>query len=386
MVRNGICLNAHPIGCAQAVKDQIKYVRGKPAIKNGPKKVLVLGCSTGYGLASRIESAFGCGADTIGVSFERPGTETKPGTPGFYNNRVFDEEAKKAGLVSETLLGDAFSDEMRAQVIDLIKSKLGGKIDLLVYSLASPVRKEPSTGILWQSCIKPVKEDYSGTIVDMMTGKMSTTVVHPANEDEMKGCVKVMGGEDWQLWIQALLKAGVIADNFNTVAYSYIGPTLSWPIYRAGTLGAAKEHLEKTAKTLTAELGAVKGHAYVSINKALVTRASAVIPAIPLYVMALYRVMKVKGTHEGCIEQMQRLFSDRLYAGKAVPTDTEGRIRMDDWEMEADVQDEVNKIMARASEANIAEIADLSGYREDFLQLHGFAIPGVDYDAPVNFS
>lgn len=380
MIRNSICMNAHPAGCAEGVKRQIEYVKSKGKIPGGPKNALVIGCSTGYGLASRIAAAFGSGAGTLGISFERVPTETKCGTPGYYNNQAFDQAARSAGLVSETILGDAYSDQVRAQAIERIKA-LFGTVDLVIYSLASPVRTEPSTGITWQSCIKPLEKPYSGTLVDMMTGKISEVTIQPATADETKGCVKVMGGEDWELWIKALKAAGVLAEGVKTLAYSYIGPALSFPIYRSGTLGKAKEHLEATAKTLTASLSDLKGKAWVSINKALVTRASAVIPAIPLYVMALYRVMKDAGTHEGCIEQIYRLYKDRVYSGGPTPVDAEGRIRIDDWEMRSEIQAKVDQIMAKADESNLASIADLEGYRSDFLEAHGFGIPGVDYES-----
>jgi enoyl-[acyl-carrier protein] reductase/trans-2-enoyl-CoA reductase (NAD+) len=377
-------MNAHPAGCAASVKRQIEYVKGKGKISGGPKKALVIGCSTGYGLASRIAAAFGSGAGTLGISFERVGTETKPGTPGYYNNRAFDAMAREAGLESDTILGDAYSDEVRDQAIAKIK-QMFGTVDLVVYSLASPVRTEPSTGVTWKSCIKPLEKTYSGTLIDMMSGKMSLTSIEPANEEETKGCVKVMGGEDWELWIKALKAAGVLSPGVKTVAYSYIGPPLSSPIYRGGTLGKAKEHLEATAKVLGKALSDLNGEAYVSINKALVTRASAVIPAIPLYVMALYRVMKEAGLHEGCIEQIYRLYQDRLYAGKGVSVDDAGRIRMDDWEMRPEIQKKVDEIMAKANEANLAQVADLAGFRDDFLEAHGFNVPGVDYESPVSY-
>jgi len=380
MIRNSICMNAHPAGCAAGVKRQIEYVKSKGNIPGGPKNALIIGCSTGYGLASRIAAAFGSGSGTLGISFERIPTETKCGTPGFYNNQAFDEAAKASGLVSETILGDAYSDQIRDQAISRIKA-LFGKVDLVVYSLASPVRTEPASGITWQSCIKPLDKPYSGTLVDMMSGKISEVTIQPATDEETKGCVKVMGGEDWELWIKALKSSGVLAEGVKTLAYSYIGPALSFPIYRSGTLGKAKEHLEATAQKLTAGLADLKGKAWVSINKALVTRASAVIPAIPMYVMALYRVMKDAGTHEGCIEQIYRLYKDRVYTGGATPVDEQGRIRIDDWEMRPEIQAEVDRIMAKADESNLATIADLEGYRSDFLEAHGFGMPGIDYES-----
>jgi enoyl-[acyl-carrier protein] reductase / trans-2-enoyl-CoA reductase (NAD+) len=371
-------MNAHPAGCAAGVKRQIEFIKAREPIAGGPKNALVIGCSTGYGLASRIAAAFGSGAGTLGISFERVETETKCGTPGYYNNRAFDEFAKSEGLVSQTILGDAYSDEVRELAISRIK-ELFGKVDLVIYSLASPVRTEPSTGITWQSCIKPLEKTYSGTLVDMMSGKITNVTIPPATDVETQGCVKVMGGEDWELWMRALKAAGVLAEGVKTLAYSYIGPGLSSPIYRGGTLGKAKEHLEATAKSLTAELQDLKGSAWVSINKALVTRASAVIPAIPLYIMALYRVMKEMGIHEGCIDQIYRLYRERVYASGPTLTDEQGRIRIDDWELRQDVQEKVDRIMAIADENNLSSVADLEGYRADFLEAHGFGIPGIDY-------
>lgn len=384
IIRNSICTNAHPAGCAAAVRRQIEFVKAKGRLPVGPKNALVIGCSTGYGLASRIAAAFGSGAGTLGVSYERVGSQTKSGSPGFYNNRAFDSMAAAEGLVSETINGDAYSDQVRAQAIERIKA-LFGSVDLVIYSLASPVRVDPSTGKTWQSCIKPLGRDYSGTMVDMMSGKITDLSIAPATEEETLGCVKVMGGEDWELWIKALKAAGVLSEGALTLAYSYLGPDLSYPIYRAGTLGKAKEHLEATAAALSNELSGLGGAAYVSINKALVTRSSAVIPSIPLYIMSLYRVMKDMGLHEGCIEQIYRLYREKVYTGGKPELDESGRVRMDDWEMRNDVQQQVQRIMAEADESNLAGIADLDGYRSDFLEAHGFGVAGVDYESPVSY-
>ena len=398
MVRSNMCLNAHPIGCAKEVENQIAYVkaqkakRGTKSLKeggNGPKFVLVLGCSTGYGLASRISAAFEYGADTIGVSFEKAGTETKGGTPGWYNNLAFDRAAKAEGLFTETFSADAFSHETRKMIIEEAK-KAGKKFDLIVYSLASPVRSDPDkidpnseTGahVLYKSVIKPIGKTYAGLGIDILTDSLKESAAEPANEDEIANTVKVMGGEDWKLWIDQLSAAGVLAEGCRTVAYSYIGPELSHAIYRDGTIGQAKKHLEATAK----DLG---GAAYVSVNKGLVTRSSAVIPIISLYLSILFKVMKAKGTHEGCIEQMERLFAEHLYTGEnasagKVPVDEENRIRVDDWEMQADVQAEVDKLMANVSNDNIKEVCDLAGYKHDFYATNGFDVEGVDYTADV---
>ena len=363
----------------------------------GPKFVLVLGCSTGYGLASRISAAFEYGADTIGVSFEKAGTETKGGTPGWYNNLAFDRAAKAEGLFTETFSADAFSHETRKMIIEEAK-KAGKKFDLVVYSLASPVRSDPDkidpnsesgAHVLYKSVIKPIGKTYAGQGIDILTNTLKESAAEPANDEEIANTVKVMGGEDWQLWIDQLSAAGVLAEGCRTVAYSYIGPELSHAIYRDGTIGQAKKHLEATAHTLNEKLSKeLGGAAYVSVNKGLVTRSSAVIPIISLYLSILFKVMKAKGTHEGCIEQMERLFAERLYTGSdgaagKVPVDEENRIRVDDLEMQPDVQEEVNKLMAKVNNDNIAEICDLDGYKHDFYATNGFDVAGVDYTVDV---
>ncbi|MDY4132784.1 enoyl-ACP reductase FabV [Treponema sp.] len=392
MIRSNICINAHPAGCAKETENQIAYVkaqkakRGTKTAKEGgyaPKTVLVLGCSTGYGLASRISAAFEYGADTIGVSFEKEATQTKGGTPGWYNNKAFDRAAKKDGLKSVTFNADAFSDECRATVIEEVK-KWGAKFDLVVYSLASPVRTDPDTKVLYKSVIKPVGKVYGGPSLDMMTGKIGHMEAQPAEGDDIPNTVKVMGGEDWERWIKQLSEAGVLAEGCRTVAYSYIGPSLSHPIYRDGTIGEAKKDLETRAKKIDAALKANGGAAYVSVNKALITRSSSVIPIICQYIGVLFKIMKAKGTHEGCIEQMERLFAERLYtADKKVAVDADGRIRMDDWEMDPAVQAEVDKIMPQVTEANVNELVDMDAIRHDFLAINGFDIAGIDYEKDV---
>lgn len=392
MIRSNICINAHPIGCAQDTRNQIAYVlkqkaeKGIKSAKEGgyaPKSVLVLGCSTGYGLASRISAAFEFGADTIGVSFEKEATETKAGTPGWYNNLTFDTEAKKAGLKSVTFNMDAFSDECRQAVIDEAK-KLGMKFDLVVYSLASPVRTDPDTKVLYRSVIKPIGKPYGGASLDMMTGKITVTEVQPAEGDDIPNTVKVMGGEDWERWINQLSAAGVLAEGVRTVAYSYIGPKYSHPIYRDGTIGEAKKDLEARAGNINKALSAIGGNAYVSVNKGLITRSSAVIPVIAQYLGCLFKVMKEKGNHEGCIEQMERLFTQRLFTeDKKVPVDSENRIRIDDWELDADVQAKIDEYMAKITPENVTEYIDLEGIRHDFLMINGFDVPGVDYEKEV---
>ncbi len=387
MIRSNICINAHPAGCAREVENQIEYVRSKTASRGGPKApckaALVLGCSTGYGLASRIEAAFAYGAATVGVSFEKEGSETRGGTPGWYNNLAFDRAAAASSLPSITINGDAFSDAVRDQVIEAAK-KLGVKFDAVIYSIASPVRTDPDTSVLYKSVLKPIGKQYAGQTVDPMTGKLSVMTADPATEAEAADTVKVMGGEDWERWIDRLGKAGVLAKGCVTVAYSYIGPSLSHAIYRDGTIGGAKKHLEKTAREMSERMRKeFGGAAYVSVNKGLVTRSSAVIPIIPLYLSVLFKVMKERGTHEGCVEQIERLFAERLFAGGPVPVDSDGLIRIDDWEMDAAVQAEVNARLAKVTEETLPKLGDLDGYRHDFLAANGFDVAGIDYEADV---
>ena len=392
MIRSNICINAHPVGCAKDTENQIEFAiaqkanKGIKTAKEGgyaPKTVLVLGCSTGYGLASRITAAFEYGADTIGVSFEKEPTVTKGGTPGWYNNKAFDRAAAKAGLKSATFNMDAFSDECRQTVIDEAK-KWGVKFDLVVYSLASPVRTDPDTKVLYKSVIKPIGKPYGGYAIDMITEKLNTLEAQPAEGDDVANTVKVMGGEDWERWIKYLSDAGVLAEGCRSVAYSYIGPKYSQPVYRDGTIGAAKKDLEARAKKIDASLKAIGGAAYVSVNKALVTRSSSVIPIIMLYLGCLFKVQKAAGTHEGCKEQIDRLFRERLYtADKVVPTDDEGRIRIDDWELKPEIQAEIDKHMEAINNDNVKEHIDLDGIRKDFLNINGFAVDGVDYEKEI---
>ncbi|WP_282786946.1 enoyl-ACP reductase FabV [Flavobacterium croceum] len=381
-MRGFICLTAHPVGCEQNVKNQIDYVKSKGII-NGAKKVLVIGASTGFGLASRITSAFGSGASTIGVFFEKPPMEGKTASPGWYNSAAFEKFASQEGLYAKSINGDAFSNEVKQQVIDLIKQDLG-QVDLVVYSLASPVRTNPNDGITYRSVLKPIGKTFTNKTVDFHTGNVSEISIEPCKEEDITNTIAVMGGEDWKMWMDALNNAGVLATNAVTVAYSYIGPEVTEAVYRKGTIGRAKDHLEATAFEITDALQAIGGKAYVSVNKALVTQASSAIPVIPLYISLLYKTMKEKGLHEGCIEQIQRLFSERLYTGNAVPTDANSRIRIDDWEMRDDVQEKVSKLWEQASTETLPTIGDLAGYRLDFLQLFGFDVPNVDYLADVN--
>jgi enoyl-[acyl-carrier protein] reductase / trans-2-enoyl-CoA reductase (NAD+) len=381
-MRGFICLTAHPKGCEQNVKNQIDYVISKGKI-DGAKRVLVIGASTGFGLASRISSAFGCDAATIGVFFEKPSSEGKTATPGWYNSAAFENEAHKAGLYAKSINGDAFSKEIKQQTMDMIKSDLG-QVDLIIYSLASPVRLDPETGVLHRSTLKPIGTTFTNKTVDFHTGNVTQVSIEPANQDDIDNTVKVMGGEDWTLWIEALKNAGLLAEGATTIAYSYIGPAVTEAVYRKGTIGSAKDHLEATAFTITDSLKDLNGKAYVSVNKALVTQASSAIPVIPLYISLLYKIMKADGIHEGCIEQIQRLYSERLYTGNEVPTDSNGRIRIDDWEMREDVQTQVSELWAKATTESLGEIGDLAGYKQDFLNLFGFGFENIDYKADTN--
>jgi enoyl-[acyl-carrier protein] reductase/trans-2-enoyl-CoA reductase (NAD+) len=381
-MRGFICLTSHPKGCEKNVLNQIDYVKSKGAI-NGPKKVLVIGASTGFGLASRITSAFGSDAATIGVFFEKAPAEGKTASPGYYNSLAFEAAAKNAGLYAKSINGDAFSNEVKVQTIDLIKADLG-QVDLVIYSLASPVRQHPVTGVLHRSVLKPIGSTYSEKTVDFHTGIVSEVTITPCNDEDITNTVEVMGGEDWAMWMDALLNAGVLADGAMTVAYSYIGPEVTEPVYRKGTIGMAKEHLEATAFKITDDLSKIGGKAFVSVNKALVTQASSAIPVIPLYISLLYKIMKAEGTHEGCIEQIQRLFSARLYTNGTIPVDEKGRIRIDDWEMNPEVQKEVAELWKGATTENLPAIGDLAGYKSDFVNLFGFGLDGVDYAAEAN--
>ena len=380
-MRGFICLTAHPEGCKQNVKNQIEYIKSKGKI-NGAKNVLVIGASTGFGLASRITSAFGSDASTVGVFFEKPPKPGKTASPGWYNSAAFEEEAAADGLYAKSINGDAFSKEVKAETIALIKKDLG-KIDLVIYSLASPVRQHPETGVLYRSTLKPIGGTFTNKTVDFHTANVFEISIDPANEEEIENTVTVMGGEDWKMWMDALNDAGVLENNVQTVAYSYIGPALTEPVYRKGTIGRAKDHLEATAYEITESLKAINGKGYVSVNKALVTQASSAIPVIPLYISLLYKIMKAKNIHEGCIEQIQRLYAERLYTD-TLSLDNKGRVRIDDWEMRDDVQVEVAKLWEQATTDNILSISDLKGYEQDFLNLFGFGFDGVDYAAEAD--
>ena len=377
-IRGFICTTSHPDGCAAHVRQQIEYVRSKGPIASAPKRVLVIGSSTGYGLASRIVPAFAGGAATLGVFFEKPPEPDRTGTAGWYNSVAFEREAHAAGLYAKSINGDAFSDAVKEQVIATIKADLG-QVDAVIYSLASPRRTNPRTGVTHKSCLKPIGAAYSNKTVDTDRGIVSEVNIEPASDADIADTVAVMGGEDWEMWMDVLEAAGVLAPGVVTVAYSYIGPSLTWAIYRNGTIGRAKEHLEETADRISAKLADKEGRAWVSVNKALVTQASSAIPVVPLYISLLYRVMKAKGLHEGCIEQIQRLFATRL-AGNPQP-DEDGRIRIDDWEMCEDIQAEVAALWEKVSTENLADISDIAGYRAEFLKLFGFGLEGINYEA-----
>ena len=382
-IRGFICITAHPEGCSAHVREQADYVKSKGSIALGPKKVLVIGSSTGYGLSSRIMAAFGSGAATIGLFFEKPAEEDRTGSAGWYNSVAFEQQAHAAGLYAKSLNGDAFSDDIKKQAIELIKKDLGS-VDLVVYSLASPRRTNPRSGLTSKSCLKPIGASYSAKTLDTDRELVNDITIEPASEQEILDTAAVMGGEDWQWWIDALAEAGVLAPNAQTVAYSYIGPELTFPIYRNGTIGKAKEHLESTAKVLHERLSKTGGAAYVSVNKALVTQASSAIPVVPLYISLLYKVMKEKGLHEGCIEQIQRLFAERLYNNADVQLDSGGRIRIDDWEMQPEIQTAVAKLWPTVTTENLKSISDFEGYQKEFLKLFGFGLPGVDYEAEAD--
>jgi enoyl-[acyl-carrier protein] reductase/trans-2-enoyl-CoA reductase (NAD+) len=387
-IRNNVCLTAHPTGCARQVADQIEYVRARGAMHSAtPMRALIVGSSNGYGLASRIVAAYGCGAATVGVAFERPGSNDqgrdKLGTAGWYNDQAFLKHATSDGLGAWSLNGDAFSQEVKDQAIELIRRM--GPVDLLIYSIASPRRLDPATGTLHSSVIKPIGKPYVSNSLDFLTGVVSETRAEPVgSQQEIDDTVKVMGGEDWKLWVEALEKESLLAERVTTVAFSYIGPSFTAPIYRDGTIGRAKEHLEATARQLHSTLSRRGGRALVSVNKALVTRASAVIPAVPLYIAILYRVMKEKKLHEVCIHQIHRLFRDYLYTDHPLPLDAEGRVRLDDLEMREDVQREVARRWERASTGNIQDLADVEGFRGEYLNYHGFGVEGIDYSAEVD--
>lgn len=377
-VKGFMCTTAHPAGCEAAVKQQIEYVKGMPKTE-GPKKVLVIGASMGYGLASRIVASYSCGADTMGIIFDKPAKGKRTASAGWYNTAAFEKLATADGYYAKTLNGDAYSQEMKDETIALIK-KDWGKVDMVVYSIAAPRRTAPD-GVTYRSVLKTTDKPYTNKTIDLLTKEMTEATIEAATEEEIFETEKVMGGEDWKLWIEALDAAGVLAENAVTVAYSYIGPELTYPIYYEGSIGRAKQHLYRTGEQLRKEYPNYSS--YVSVNKAVVTQSSAAIPVVPLYISLLYKIMKEKGKHEGCIEQMYRMFHDRLYA-ETVETDEEMRIRVDDYEMDEEIQNAVKKAWDEVSKENIDELADLEGYWQEFYEIFGFQVDAVAYDEPVN--
>lgn len=376
-VREYICTTAHPTGCRENVKRQIAYVKEQGKV-DGPKKVLVIGCSTGYGLASRITAAFGCGADTLGIMFERQAAGKRTATPGWYNTKAFEELAAEEGLYAKTINGDAFSQEIKEQAMELIEKDLG-QADLVIYSLAAP-RRTMADGTVFQSVLKTKDNTLTNKSLDLRTNKVIEKSIEPATEEEVEATVKVMGGEDWKDWIHALKERNLLADKAVTVAYSYIGPELTYPIYYDGTIGQAKRHLHQSAKELNEEIEGLT--AYISVNKALVTQASAAIPIVPLYFSILYKVMKEEGTHEGCIQQISRLFRDKLFTAKP-DCDSQHCIRMDDWELKEETQKKVMEIWEKVTTENVKELTDIEGYWEDFYHMFGFHFENIDYTADV---
>ncbi len=382
-VRGFVCVTSHPLGCAANVREQIEVARAKGKVAEGPKRVLVIGSSTGYGLSSRIEAAFGCGAETFGVFFERPPSNGRPASAGFYNAAALEQEARKDRLYASSINGDAFSDEVKEQVVERLKSEMG-PVDLVVYSLASPRRTDPKTGETFKSSLKPIGDSFQSKTVDTDKHLVQEIAIEPADDADIHSTIKVMGGEDWELWIECLAQNGLLANGFKTIAYSYVGPELTWPIYKNGTIGRAKEDLDRAASTIRRKFANRLGEAYVAVNKAVVTQASSAIPVVPLYISILFRIMKDKGTHEGCIEQIVRLFRDRLYAKGGVALADDGRIHVDDLEMQPEVQTAVEEIWPSIVTENLRELSDYDGYQEDFLKLFGFGVAGVDYSADID--
>jgi len=380
-IRENVCLNAHPKGCYHQVQEQIRYVTARDKI-DSPKRVLIIGASNGYGLAARIVSAFASRAATVGLAYERPAKGKRAASAGWYNNRAFTTLAQDHGHQVWNINGDAFAGEIKAEVIEIIRENLG-QIDLLVYSIAAPRRLDPETGELYSAVIKPIGQSYTAKTVDFQTGEVRVETSQPASAEQTAHTIKVMGGEDWMLWVEQLLQADLLAKDFRTIAFSYIGPELTRPIYRDGTIGKAKEDLEQRVRLINNILTGLSGRAVIGVQKALVTRASAVIPAMPLYVSLLYKVMKAKGLHENCIQQIYRLYHEFLFSLDPAPTDDLGRLRLDDWEMRPDVQTEVAKLWQQVTSDNIRQLADLDGFQEEFLRHHGFGIPGIDYTQDV---
>ena len=381
-VRGFMCVTTHPVGCEANVRQQIDYVKAQGEIPNGPKKVLVIGASTGYGLASRISAAFGSGAATLGIFFEKEGTEKKPGTAGWYNSAAFHKFADAEGLYAKSINGDAFSDEIKEKTIAQIKADLG-QVDLVVYSLAAPRRQHPKSGEVFNSTLKPIGKDVSQRGVNTDKETIETVTLPAATQDDIDSTVAVMGGEDWQMWIEALDEAGVLADGAKTTAYTYLGERITWDIYWHGTIGRAKQDLDKRVIDIRERLAAKGGDARVSVLKAVVTQASSAIPIMPLYLSLLFKVMKADGSHEGCIEQVYGLFRNSLY-GDQPTCDEEGRLRADALELRPEIQQAVSDAWDKVTTENLHDVTDFAGYKQEFLKLFGFGVDGVDYEADVD--
>ncbi len=381
--RGFICTTTHPTGCQANIAEQIARVQADGNLDNGPKNVLVIGASTGYGLASRITAAFGSDAATLGVFLEKPAKEKKPGSAGWYNSAAFEKAAHDKGLYAKSINGDAFSDEVRSKAIETIKQDMG-KIDLVVYSLASPVRKLPSSGEVVRSVLKPIGEIYKATAIDTSKDIIIQSEIEPASEEEINNTITVMGGEDWELWINALQEADVLAEGVKTISYSYIGTEITWPIYWHGALGKAKEDMDRAATAIREKLSPLNGNANMAVLKSVVTQASAAIPVMPLYIAMGFKVMKELDIHEGCIEQINRLFRTQLYKQNGADLDDCNRIRMDDWELRDEVQNKVKEVWPQVTSENLFELTDYQGYKDEFLKLFGFGIAGIDYEADVD--
>ena len=382
-VRGFICITAHPDGCAANVQEQIDYVKSQGPIEEGPKKVLVIGSSSGYGLSARIAAAFGSDASTLGVFFERPAMNGRTASAGWYNSVAFEKKAKEAGLYARCVNGDAFSDSIKEEVINILKDETG-PVDLVVYSLAAPRREHPKTGAIHKSTLKPIGESFVGPTLDTDKGIIKEVSLEPAVEQDIKDTVAVMGGEDWEMWMNALEEADLIAEGCHSVAFSYVGPKITWPIYWNGTIGKAKEDLDATARRIDTQLKIKGGAAFVSVNKAVVTQASSAIPVVPLYISILFKIMKEKDLHEGCIEQLYRLYATQMYQGNSLTFDENGRVRIDDWEMKPEVQEAVAKAWGKADNENFKGLSDFQGYKDEFLKLFGFGMAGVDYEAETD--
>lgn len=381
-VRGFVCVTAHPTGCAANVQEQIDYVKKQTPVEGGPINVLILGASTGYGLSSRVAAAFGAGANTLGVFFERPSERGRTASPGWYNSVAFEKQAKAAGLYASSINGDAFSKDIKDQTLERIKADMG-KVDLVIYSLAAPRRTDPETGEVYKSTLKPIGSNYSNKYLDTDKRTIQMAELDAATDEDIGNTVKVMGGEDWELWIQALKDSDLLSDGCKTVAYDYIGPKVTWPVYKEGTIGRAKLDLRRAKAAINETIGSIDGAAHVAVNKAVVTQASSAIPGVNLYITILFKIMKELGGHEGCIEQMARLFKDRLYNGGEVPVDGLGLIRMDDREMGEAIQNAVAEVWPKVETDTVDELTDFVGYQEEFLRLFGFGVDGVDYQAEV---